>query len=103
MNLLTAHLDFLWLTVMIKTPKQFVARPPVVSNPYEIKQGQSNQSIFDKIFLDYKTAFAGLSFFWIKTLNKSRPVITENPVTSFSDCEPGWFFDGFDSCLKSRE
>ena len=49
MNLLTAHSDFIWLTVVIQTPKQFVARPPVVFNPYEIKQSQNNQSIFDRI------------------------------------------------------
>ena len=49
MNLLTAHLDFIWLTVVIQMPKQFVARPPVVFNPYEIKQSQNNQGIFDRI------------------------------------------------------
>ena len=58
MNLLTAHSDFIWLTVVIQTPKQFVARPPVVFNPYEIKQSQNNQSIFDKIISkDFKTVF----------------------------------------------
>lgn len=65
MNLLTAHSDFIWLTVVIQTPKQFVARPPVVFNPYEIKQSQNNQSIFDRIISkDYKIVFARHLFYF---------------------------------------